>query len=78
MNYTRRVGDASVRYGNFQLGGYAQDDFRVARSLLLSYGVRYEAQTLIHDQNNWSPRGTITWSPFKKTERRRSAADMGF
>ena len=65
MNYTRRVGDASVRYNNFQVGGYAQDDYRVARSLLLSYGVRYEAQTLIHDQNNWSPRGTITWSPFK-------------
>ena len=64
MNYTRRIGDPSVRYNNFQVGGYAQDDYRVARSLLLSYGVRYEAQTLIRP-NNWSPRGTIAWSPFK-------------
>lgn len=44
---------------------YLQDDFRVVKSLMLSYGLRYEAQTLIADQNNFSPRVTATWSPLK-------------
>jgi hypothetical protein len=64
-NYTRRIGDPNIRYSNVQMGAYVQDDYRVARSLLLSYGVRYEAQTLIPDQNNWSPRFTATWSPLR-------------
>jgi len=63
--FTRRTGDPSIAYDNLQIGVYAQDDFRVAKSLLLSYGVRYEAQTLIADQLNFSPRVTISWSPRK-------------
>jgi hypothetical protein len=64
-NYTRRIGDPRVRYSNVQFGAYAQDDYRLARSVLLSYGVRYEAQTVTGDQNNVSPRVTLTWSPRK-------------
>jgi hypothetical protein len=32
---------------------------------MLSYGLRYEAQTLLPDQNNFSPRVNVTWSPLK-------------
>jgi hypothetical protein len=64
-NYTRRVGNPDVRYSNAQAGIYVQDDFRVVKSVMLSYGVRYEAQTILADQNNFSPRVTATWSPFK-------------
>jgi hypothetical protein len=64
-NYTRRIGDPEVRYTNLQVGAYVQDDYRVAKSLLLSYGVRVEAQTLIPDQNNVLPRVSLTWSPFE-------------
>jgi hypothetical protein len=64
-NYTRRLGDPRVRYSNLQFGIYAQDDYRLARSLLLSYGLRYEAQTIVADQQNFSPRVTLSWSPFK-------------
>jgi hypothetical protein len=63
--YTRRLGDPSIRYSNLQVGAYIQDDYRVAKSLLLSYGLRYEAQTLIADQSNFSPRVTVSWSPRK-------------
>ena len=63
--YTRRIGDPDVRYSNLQAGFYIQDDYRVVRSVMLSYGVRYEAQTLVHDQNNFSPRVSVTWSPLK-------------
>lgn len=64
-NYTRRTGDPSLRFSNLQFGAYWQDDWRMRRSLMLSYGVRYEAQSLLDDQNNFSPRATLTWSPFK-------------
>ncbi len=64
-NYTRRIGDPNLTYTNLQVGAYVQDDWRFRKSLLLSYGVRYEAQTLLNDQNNFSPRATLTWSPFK-------------
>jgi hypothetical protein len=63
--YTRRVGDPAIRYTNLQAGVYVQDDYRLAKSLMLSYGLRYEAQTLIPDQKNFSPRATLTWSPFR-------------
>lgn len=64
-NYTKRIGDPNVRYNSLQAGVYLQDDWRVHKTTMLSLGVRYEAQTLVGDQNNFSPRATITWSPFK-------------
>ena len=64
-SFTRRVGDPAIGYNNVQVGVYGQDDFRLAKSLMLSYGLRYEAQTLLADQLNFSPRVTMTWSPLK-------------
>jgi len=63
--YTRRTGNPDVQFRNLQAGLYIQDDFRLIKSVLLSYGLRYEAQTIIPDQNNFSPRVTVTWSPLK-------------
>jgi hypothetical protein len=64
-NYSRRLGDPVVRYGTYQIGIYAQDDYRALRSLLVSYGLRYETQSFMEDKRNWSPRGTATWAPFR-------------
>jgi len=63
--YSRRTGDPNVGFSNLQFGLYAQDDWRVARSLLLSYGVRYETQSLMPGRPNFSPRFTASWSPFR-------------
>lgn len=63
LNYSRRVGDPDVRFSNLQVGAYLQDDYRMFKSLLVSYGVRCEAQTLISDANGFSPRVSLTWSP---------------
>lgn len=65
LNYSRRLGDPAVAFSNLQIGVYAQDDFRVHPALMLSYGLRYEGQTLLSDFDNFSPRVSVTWSPFE-------------
>jgi hypothetical protein len=74
-SYTRRIGDPTIEYLMMQAGVYVQDDIRVSRSLTLSPGLRYEAQTHLDDVLNLGPRFGITWAPFKsgKTSLRGSA-----
>ena len=62
-NYTRRIGDPSIAYQNLQGGIYLQDDIRVRKNLTLSPGVRYEAQTHVHDYSDVEPRIGLTWAP---------------
>jgi hypothetical protein len=63
-SYTQRIGDPNLKYQNFQGAMYFQDDARVRRNLTLSAGVRYEAQTHVHDRDNIMPRFGVTWAPF--------------
>ena len=64
-SFTRRIGDPNIDYWNLQAGLYLQDDIRVSKTLTLSPGVRYEAQTHLNDLANVAPRFGTTWSPFK-------------
>jgi hypothetical protein len=64
-HYSRRTGDPAVRYGMMRVGAYVQDDYRVTRSLLVSYGVRYELQSYSTDRLNVSPRVSVAWAPFR-------------
>jgi carboxypeptidase family protein/TonB-dependent receptor-like protein len=75
LNYTRRLGDSAIEYHNVQAAIYIQDDIRLRKNLTLSPGVRYEAQTHLHDYNNFGPRVGVSWAPFKggKTSLRGSA-----
>jgi len=63
--YTRRIGDPRITYSSWQVGAYIEDDWRVARSVLLSYGVRAGYQNLVRDRTNISPRLTVGWSPMR-------------
>jgi hypothetical protein len=74
-SYTRRIGDANIRYWNVQAGAYIQDDMRIRKGLTVSPGLRYEAQTHLDDFNAFGPRLGVTWAPFKsgKTTLRASA-----
>jgi hypothetical protein len=65
QQFTQRIGDPLVEYRSFQFGAYLQDDFRVQKNLLVSYGLRYEAQTHLGDNVNLSPRVSFAWTPFK-------------
>ena len=74
-SYTRRIGNPDIHYWNVQAGAYVQDDIRVRKGLTISPGLRYEAQTHLHDFNDVGPRIGITWAPWKngKTTLRASA-----
>ena len=50
---------------NTYLGLFFQDDWRLLPNLLLSYGLRYETETIIRDRNNWGPRVSVAYDPFK-------------
>lgn len=43
------------------VGLFALDDWRVKPNLTLSYGLRYETQTNIHDWRDISPRLSVAW-----------------
>ncbi|MDQ3169313.1 MAG: TonB-dependent receptor [Acidobacteriota bacterium] len=65
MTYSQRTGDPRVEYSQWQLGFFAQDDWRAAQNLTISFGVRQEMQANLDDALNVSPRVGVTWSPFK-------------
>jgi len=51
---------------NTYYGFFINDEMRPASNWTLSYGVRYERETAVSDNNNWGPRLGIAWDPFKK------------
>jgi len=63
--YSIRVGDPLVRYTQWQAGLFAQDDWRVHKTLTLSAGLRQEFQTHLGDGWNLAPRAGFTWAPFR-------------
>ena len=50
---------------NTYMGFFIQDDWRLRSNLVFSYGLRYENETTIHDRNNWGPRISVAYDPFK-------------
>src|SRR6266436_1446914 len=50
---------------NTYAGVFAQDEWRIKPNLMLSYGIRYENETIVHDKNNFGPRAAFSYDPFK-------------
>src|SRR5689334_9791898 len=51
---------------NLYAGVFLQDEWQVWPRLLLSYGLRYEYETILHDANNFGPRFSLAYSPLDK------------
>jgi hypothetical protein len=63
--FTARSGIPLVDYSQHEVGLYLQDDFKLSKSLSLSFGLRYELQSNLSDKSNFAPRFALAWSPFK-------------
>jgi hypothetical protein len=63
--YTQRTGQPALNFSQYQFAWYWQDDYRVRKNLLLSYGVRHELQTNLSDHSNFAPRVGVAWTPNK-------------
>ena len=54
---------------NKYIGAFVQGDWRALPNLTMSYGLRYERETVLDDTNNWGPRFALAWNPFKKSDK---------
>ena len=51
---------------NNYLGVFFQDEWRIRPNLTFNYGLRYERESIIDDDNNFGPRLSAAWNPFPK------------
>jgi hypothetical protein len=54
---------AESTQSNTYLGFFIQDEWRLRPNLVLSYGLRYETETIIRDRNNLGPRVSVAYDP---------------
>lgn len=54
-------GNPLASVGQTDVGLFALDDWRMRPNLTLSYGLRFETQTNIHDRADFSPRLSLAW-----------------
>lgn len=78
--FTLTAGNAALSAGQFDLGAFMGDDWRIRRNLTLSVGMRYETQTNIHDFRDFAPRLGIAWVPGadNKNSKSRTVLRAGF
>jgi hypothetical protein len=55
------TGLPNVSVGWFDVGLYAEDEWRVKPNFSLTYGLRFESQNQIHDHADWAPRIGLAW-----------------
>jgi Carboxypeptidase regulatory-like domain/TonB dependent receptor/TonB-dependent Receptor Plug Domain len=48
---------------NLYTGMFVHDEWQILPELLLSYGLRYEYETILRDANNFGPRFSVAYSP---------------
>jgi hypothetical protein len=51
---------------NTYWGVFFNDEYKGLKNLTINYGVRYERETAVSDNNNFGPRLGVAWDPFKK------------
>jgi hypothetical protein len=53
---------------NNYFGVFGQDDWRIRERLTMSFGLRYERESIIDDNDNIGPRLAFAWAPFKNNK----------
>jgi hypothetical protein len=65
--FSLTAGNPALSASQLDISPFVQDDWKVHRTLTVSLGFRYEAQTNIGDHHDFAPRVAIAWSPRMKT-----------
>ncbi|MEO6654719.1 MAG: carboxypeptidase regulatory-like domain-containing protein [Pyrinomonadaceae bacterium] len=50
---------------NKYIGVFFNDQMKIGSNVTMSYGLRYERETAVSDNNNFGPRLGVAWDPFK-------------
>jgi len=61
--FTIATGNPKATVGQWDFGGFVQDDWRYRPNLTLSVGLRYENQDNISSNMNFAPRFGFAWAP---------------
>jgi hypothetical protein len=61
--FSLTTGTPGVSVGQADVGIFGGDNWRARPNLTVSYGLRYETQTNIHDWRDFAPRLSFAWSP---------------
>ncbi len=61
--FTLSSGNPETKVSQWDLGGYAQDDWKMRPNFTLSLGLRYENQKNIDSNFNFAPRVGFAWQP---------------
>ncbi len=75
--YSITTGTPELKVSQFDAAAFWGDDWRVSQNFTLSYGMRYEAQTNIHDHKDIAPRIGLAWAP-KKLQKQKTVIRAGF
>ena len=58
---------SSTQKNNYA-GFFVQDEWQAHERVLVSYGLRYERESILRDPNNFGPRLSIAYSPFESAK----------
>lgn len=61
VTFTQAFGTSGLRFKEWLIGTFIQDDFRVHPRLTLNLGLRYDYESILKDSNNFAPRIGLAW-----------------